>query len=114
MTDPTDLAADYAGALVETIRAALAALDEGHEFEGIPADEYLGEWPLEIVRQVGRQFEVVLTVGGPDARLTCDLDSDGDRMGQACLEVSWGNTRARRYSTAADTLADWYADRTAP
>ena len=108
------LANNYADAMMSSIDTAVTALQEGVEVEGVPVDEFLDEWPLEIVRQVGRQFEVVLTVGGPDARLTCDLDSDGDRMGQACLEVSWGNTRARRYSTAADTLADWYADRTAP
>ena len=113
MTDPTDLATDYAGALVETIRTALAALDEGHELEGIPADEYLDEWPLEVVRQVGRRFEVVFTVGGPDARLVCDLDEDGERWGPAALEVTWGTSRARREGVEIDRLADWYVEVTA-
>ena len=109
----TDLATDYADALVETTCAVLAALDERHEFEGILADEYLDEWPLEVVRQVGRRFEVVLTVGGPDARLVCDLDEDGERWGLAALEVTWGTSTARRYGLEVDRLADWYVEVTA-
>lgn len=113
MTD-TDLAADYAAAVLDTMRAAVVALDEGGQLEGVDAETYLDEWPLEVVRQVGRRFEVVVTVGGPDARLTCDLDEDGDRWGPAALEVSWGLSTARREGSDVDRLADYYIERTAP
>ena len=114
MTDPTDLATDYADAVSESIRDAVTALKGGHPVEGVDIETYLDEWPLEVVRQVGRRFEVVLTVGGPDARLVCDLDEDGDRWGPAALEVTWGSHTASRQGGAMDTLADYYVERTAP
>lgn len=110
----SDLATDYAESLAETIAASVRAFDDGRQLEGQPADEYLDQWPLEVVRQVGRRFEVVLTVGGPDARLTCDLDSGGDRWGPAVLEVTWGSHTATRHGLDVDRLADFYVERTAP
>lgn len=103
-------AEEYAESLRDSITDVMDAVREGREIDGQDPHEYLDEWPLEIVRQVGRPFEIVLTVGGPDARVVCDLDAEGYRWGSAKVEVHWGGDVARRYGTDVDALADHFAD----
>lgn len=106
----TNHAEEYAGTMWDSIEEVMAAALADEQIEGQDAREYLDEWPLEIVRQIGRPFEVVLTVGGPDARVECDLDADGYRWGDAVLVVRWGGDVARRYGKAINDLADHFAD----
>ena len=106
----TNHASEYADTMAESIAEAMGAITVGGYVEGQDATEYLAEWPLEIVHQMGRRFEVVLTVGGPDARVVCDLDTAGQRWGAAVLEVTWGTDTSRRYGHSIDQLADYFAE----
>lgn len=106
----TNHAEEYADTLSDHIEEVMQAVREGSPVEDQDATEWLDEWPLEVVRQVGRQFEVVLTVGGPDARVVCDLTAEGYRWGSAKLEVHWGGDVARRYGSWMNDLADHFAD----
>lgn len=103
-------AEDYAESVRDSIDEIRTAAMADAMIEDQDAREYLDEYPLEIVHQIGRRFEVVLTVGGPDARVMCDLDADGYRWGSAVLEVHWGSDVARRYGSGIDFLADYFAE----
>lgn len=106
----TNHAAEYADSLSESISENMGAVFAGGYIEGQDAGEYVTEWPLEIVRTVGQRFQIVLTVGGPDARVECDLDSTGARWGAAELVVRWGTDTERRYGRSIDQMADYFAE----
>ncbi|WP_054173045.1 hypothetical protein [Mycobacteroides immunogenum] len=98
---------DYAAALGGD-EEATARLAEDY---GVPVDEYdvndaIGEWPLEVVDERGRDFAVVLTIGGPHIEITASGGSN------PTLEGYWG---ADRWSMgSADhltTILDYFIDR---
>ena len=113
MTTTDRLAARYADTLTTSIQqlvaalngddAALAAVLEDHGYESDPHGDalhtVLAEYPLELTDDENG-FELVLTVGGPDARI--HRDHRGTH-----LIVRW-DERVERTDAAFDVLVDYY------
>lgn len=102
-----NLAEEYADTLVESLTELWDAMDDSpdSEFDGYETpDEALMAMPLEIVREVGERFQVLLTSGGPNAWI--ESDAQGDYAG---LIVVWGRGRAKRYGPVVDRTAQWFA-----
>lgn len=103
--------ADSALAPVDRLAEGLddpdAYLSTGDEYEDVLYRE-LDEWPLEIVRQVGRPFTVVVGTGGPHVEIVCEVDGGGGRQGDAKIEVYWSSGNARRYGSSVNDVADYY------
>jgi hypothetical protein len=71
MTDTTrDMCVQQAASTKRLLEEVWAAIDAGEEYEGQDAREYLDEWPLEVVWEVGEPFAVVLGTGGPHVEIT--------------------------------------------
>jgi hypothetical protein len=103
----TDNAVAYCRSLRETIGELVTAISNGEDYEGQPADEYLMDWPLELVARVGSPFEILLTFGGPDARIVWD-----GRYGteSARLIVNWWQQRDETTSDAIRYVARFFED----
>ena len=114
MTTTTDrLAARYADTLTASIRQLVAALngddaaltavldDHGYENDvhGDALHTILAEYPLDLTDDEDG-FELVLTVGGPDARIY--RDHRGTH-----LVVSW-DEKVERTDDSFDVLVDYY------
>ena len=114
MNTTTDrLAARYADTLTTSIQqlvaalngddTALAAVLEDHGYESDPHGDalhtVLAEYPLDLTDDENG-FELVLTVGGPDARVY--RDQRGTH-----LVVSW-DERVERTDDSFDALVDYY------
>lgn len=74
------------------------------------ADDYgnetsIDEYPLEVVDERGREFAVVITVGGPHIEVVAD------GLSSARLEGYWGGERVTRYGNYLSTFLDWFIDR---
>lgn len=68
--------------------------------ERTPADSahaFMGEWPLEVVQEVGTPWAVVLTVGGPH----CEIVRDA-RGGPARWIGSWGTETVTMHDPAGE------------
>lgn len=104
MNTNQDHAGEYADSVKETIEEMMSAYDNAHEEEANEeALEALDSYPLEIVHQIGSPFEVVLTVGGPDARLVHDM-----RFTSWELEVHWGVDVATRRSSSITAMGEYF------
>lgn len=86
-------------------------VDEGNVFEmtyhdspvdedGTPIDEY----PLEVTKQ-GKNYAVVITVGGPHAEVTASGN------GSARLVVRWGSDTSYMTGEHYNTFLDYFIDR---
>lgn len=81
------------------------AIDQGGEYEGTDALDYLEDLPLEVVWEVGEPFAVVLGTGGPHVEIT-----GGGRSGGYELTVYWGGAEATVYGYAIDRTGDYFRD----
>jgi hypothetical protein len=87
MSDETrDMCYDQAVSSKELLGEIWDAIDAAGEYEGQDAREYLDEWPLEIVWELGEPFAVVLGTGGPHVEIRGGGRHDG--MGYT-LHVYW-------------------------
>ena len=67
--------------------------------------DYLVEYPLEVVDERGRNFAVVLTVGGPHI----EIEAAGN--GRSALKGYWAGERATLTDDVFDRVLDWFIDR---
>ncbi len=96
---------EYADTMVTALTELWEAIDNGAEYDGYPDGyEYLDQWPLEIVREVGRPFTILLSFGGPNTRIESYADGSN-----AVIEVAWGSNVARRYAESVDRTAEYFA-----
>lgn len=109
------LAARYADTLTTSVRQLVAALNgddsaltavlDDHGYENDPHGDalhtLLAEYPLNLTDDENG-FELILTAGGPDARIC--RDQRGTR-----LVVSW-DERVERTDDSFDVLVDYYRD----
>ena len=105
----------YARDVLDTLTTIVSAIDgDTDALEELETDDItdylLSSYALEIVRQVGRPFEVLITFGGPNAWLECRLDGDGDRHGPARLCVAWGGEYAETVAYEVNRVTDWYVE----
>lgn len=75
------------------------------EYDAWDPHEYLTEYPLEIVDERGRNFAVVLTVGGPH------IEIEAEGSGRATLNGYWGGEHVTLYGDVFDRTLDWFIDR---
>ena len=106
MTD--NQAAEYADTVKESIEEMMTALDPDRDSSALDdtyddVREALDNYPLEIVHQIGSPFEVVITVGGPDARIVHDM-----RFTSWTLEVAWGGDVAVRRSSSITAMGEYF------
>lgn len=96
---------------VESADTGLTGNPEYWDVEHVPADEPtvdetpISEYPLEIVDRRGREFAVVLGIGGPHIEVVADGDYD------ARLEGYWGGSRVTRHGDYLSTFLDYFIDR---
>lgn len=98
-----DLAKNYADSLLSTLAEMIEALDSDETGE---ACEAVQEMPLELVSRVGSPFSILLTFGGPNARIVWDGQYGTDN---AELIVSWDET-VTRTSEAVRRFAAYFAE----
>lgn len=82
----------YVEGFTEILDAFAAGQDE------LPDGTNIWDYPLEIIREVGRPYTVVLTTGGPHIEVT----QDGHHM--ATLEGYWGGDTHTIYDDHNKTL----------
>ena len=67
--------------------------------------EYLTDYPLEIIDERGRNFAVVLTVGGPHI----EIAADGQNI--ASLHGYWGGEHVTLSGQVFDAVLDYFIER---
>ena len=103
-----NLAEEYADTLVRSLTELWDAMDSApdSEYDGYESPyEALMAMPLEITREVGEPFRILLTFGGPNAWITSNAHGEW-----AKLKVSWGGDTARRYGPVIDRTAHYFAE----
>lgn len=109
MAQGQELAEGYADEVRDSLTELWLRYDaavESDDSEAIESVEReLDGYPLELVAERGEPFQVVLTVGGPDARVVW-WASQG--AGMAKLSVHWGTGEASRYSDGVRRLAEYF------
>lgn len=107
MADGTALASEYADGVrdsIEEMMTEYAAYNAPGDDTNESALEALDEYPLELVWQKGAPFEVVITVGGPDARIVHDV-----RWNDWTLVVRWGtDTASERRSEHITAMGEYF------
>lgn len=98
-------ARDYANEVAQSIEEHMTAFakGDGSWAENDAVQEALDEYPLEVVYMKGAPFEVVITVGGPDARIVHDV-----RWSDWKLEVVWGGDSAVRRSEHITAMGEYF------
>ena len=67
--------------------------------------DYLMKRPLEVVDERGRNFAVVLTVGGPH------IEIEAEGYGRPALKGYWAGERVTLTGGVFDRVLDWFIDR---
>ena len=65
----------------------------------------IGEWPLEVVDERGREYAVVICTGGPHIEVVADGHN------RARLEGYWWGSRCTLSGDYFDTFLDYFIDR---
>lgn len=94
----------------DRLEAIMQAIDDGVPYiessgDEYDAQEYLHDWPLEVVDERGREFAVVLGTGGPHIEIAAD------GLAGARLEGCWGGERVTLYGDVFDKVLDWFIER---
>ena len=63
------------------------------------------EYPLEVVDERGRNFAVVLTVGGPH------IEIEAEGYSRPALKGYWAGERMTLTDDVFDRVLDWFIDR---
>jgi acetylornithine deacetylase/succinyl-diaminopimelate desuccinylase-like protein len=106
MTDSTrEMCQQHAASTKELLEEVWTAIDAGEEYEGSDAQEYLDEWPLEVVWEKGEEFAVVLGTGGPHIEIT-----GGGRNGGYKLAVYWAGEQAFQSGEAITRTGEYFRE----
>lgn len=103
MNTTENLATEYADDVAQSIEEHMTYVRSDDNDVREAATETLSYYPLEIVWQKGAPFEVVITVGGPDARIVHDV-----RWNDWKLEVVWGGDTAVRRSEHITAMGEYF------
>jgi hypothetical protein len=105
VSDRTDKAlAAEVDAVAETVRAYVDQIASGAD-EPTVDDTPIGEYPLEIVDERGKEFAVVISTGGPHVEVVAD------GFAAARLEGYWSGWRVTRYGDYLSVFLDYFIDR---
>ena len=118
MTYNTDDTRDYLLKMMRSMRDRMELLREWQDTGTVPEDladdyghgadlyEVMADYPLEVVDQRGRNFTVVLTVGGPH------IEIEAEGLGEATLRGYWaGIVPVTLSGDVFSWMLDYYIDR---
>ena len=75
------------------------------DYEAQDAADYLSDYSLEVIDERGRNFAVVLTVGGPH------IEIEAVGLSRARLEGWWGGDHLTFHADVFTQVLDWFIER---
>ena len=98
----------YADSVLNSIEEMWTRYDEALGNHDYDMQSELDEYPLELIARRGSLFAVVITVGGPDARIVWDGRYGTDN---AVLVVRWGTDVVERiHNKGVRRMAEYFGE----